>query len=218
MPILDTLRARMVSACESSEDISLGAHTPWRPGVVAAQTQASRDPEPQLVDWLREVAPIGVAREIKSMDVFPSCNVQDRSDPIEVLSDRVKGANYQSFQDAKELAIPERNVRLVAYLHDAITEEDQKQLATGLGDRILQRTGRYGSMGLGRCPPDLAADVERFAGGLLCALGLTGGPAALGALRNQSSLSPAISRIAREVAPWASRCRSMASMSCSMCV
>lgn len=72
-------------------------------GVVAAHMRASRDPESQLVEWLHESAPIGVSREILAPPVFPANDVLERADPLEVLSDRVSGSNYQSFQALPEL-------------------------------------------------------------------------------------------------------------------
>ena len=111
-PELDELRRSVAGACGVPDcDVSPGARTPWRPGVVEAHIQAAKDPETELVGWLRTGAPIGVARPIVACGVFPPAKggsaQPGADDALGILADSVMGGNYKSFEEARVHALPE---------------------------------------------------------------------------------------------------------------
>lgn len=66
----DLLVSQMAKALQT-EDVCRNPSGHWRPGLVDAFCKMSHDPEQLLPTWLRHGAPMGVAKEIPSSNVFP---------------------------------------------------------------------------------------------------------------------------------------------------
>ncbi|CAK0806281.1 unnamed protein product, partial [Prorocentrum cordatum] len=83
--------------------------TPWKRDIVEARAAASQDPEVHLGDWLRDGAPIGVARPVPSCGIFPQLGpaAKERTQAHEVLSLLEAHGNYKSFEEARVHAEPE---------------------------------------------------------------------------------------------------------------
>ncbi|CAK0804234.1 unnamed protein product [Prorocentrum cordatum] len=83
--------------------------TPWKRDIVEAHVAASQDPEVHLGDWLRDGAPIGVARPVPSCGIFPQLGpaAKERTQAHEVLSLLEAHGNYKSFEEARVHAEPE---------------------------------------------------------------------------------------------------------------
>lgn len=108
--IIDELRRQVAQAVGATGTGRCESGSPWRRELVEAHIKASRDPETGLPQWLREGAPIGVAREVRSCGIFPRIDPDARkqaADAEELLSVEAARGNYKSFEDAWQHAMPE---------------------------------------------------------------------------------------------------------------
>jgi hypothetical protein len=96
----------------------------WNVELVNAFITASKDPEVDLVGWLRSGCPAGVAREITACGIFPATEEDSSAKSVGSwqLVDEEPASNYKSVEEAAELSGAEVD-RLIekgyAVKHDA---------------------------------------------------------------------------------------------------
>ena len=101
--------------------------SPWRAGIVQAHINKTGDPESGLPRWLREGSPIGVARPVEPVGIFPRVDPEgkDRGTLEEILSEVAAKNNYKSFEEAKKYAEPEvQRIIAAGYVKDLGTWKD----------------------------------------------------------------------------------------------
>ena len=101
--------------------------SPWRAGLLQAHVNKTNDPESGLPRWLREGSPIGVARPVEPVGIFPRVDPEgkDRGALEEILSEVAARNNYKSFEEAKKYAEPEvQRIIAAGYAKDLGTWKD----------------------------------------------------------------------------------------------
>ena len=113
--------------------------SPWRHNIVEQVVARSGDPDSQLVHWLREGAPVGLARSIEPGGLFPPV------EPEEVLAledleqlEKVRG-NHPSFMEAFGEAAPPGVGIIQGYIDSGFGElyVDQSAAEAALGGPVF---------------------------------------------------------------------------------
>ena len=107
---VDELRTLVAELLQASSTDRSENGSPWRRKLVEAHVRASKDPEVELPVWLQHGAPIGVALPVKACGVFPIIEETERKETTDIhgiLSIEEARANYRSFEEAREFALPE---------------------------------------------------------------------------------------------------------------
>ena len=119
---------RIIAEVLGTEDIrACDNGSPWRAGIVQAHINKSDDPESGLPRWLREGSPIGVARPVEPVGIFPRVDPEgkDRGTLEEILSEVAAKNNYKSFEEARKYAEPEvQRIIAAGYVKDLGTWKD----------------------------------------------------------------------------------------------